>query len=266
MYRLIALDIDGTLLNSQHGLSARNIAAIRTALSRGITVCLASGKLFSSARSLISELGLTGPQIHCNGAIIFEATTGDELVSWPLASDPLAAIQSSLKRHGPDIPVAWYTANHIFTTTPPGHFHDILAAYHERALVQISAFDSSLPPPLKLLVHSTPERLERLRQETEPELRGIAQVVRTSIDFLEYMSLGVTKGHGLNAVCELLNIRREECLAIGDGENDIPLVDAAGFGVAVANAVPALKEHADVIVASNDDDAVADVIERMVLV
>jgi 2-C-methyl-D-erythritol 4-phosphate cytidylyltransferase len=263
VYQLIAIDVDGTLLTSSHELRPRVRQAVRAARARGIHIALATGKLLRSVADLVTALDLDGPQITCNGTVIVDARGGTPLAFWPLAPNAWARTLDALRAADPTIAVAWYTPDAIYTDAAPGPLDTVLAAYHEPPLLHVASLDDTLPTPAKLLVTGSPERLAALRAAVAPRLEGVVRVVSTTPDFLEFFHLQASKGVGLRAVIERLGLTREQVLALGDGENDIPLLAAAGRGVAVANAVPALLAHAQGHTASNDADGVALVIEDL---
>lgn len=263
VYRLVALDIDGTLLTSTHHLTPRVCEAVRAVRRRGVQVCLATGKLFGAIQPMLTTLDVSGPQIVCNGAAIVDAATGRFEATWTLGALDLMLARGVLAELAPDLPIAWYTADAIYTDAPPGPLDDILQAYHEPPLRHVAQLDEALPPPTKLLISAPPERLTHLRERSEDELHGALRVVRTSADFLEYMRLDVNKGEALRSILATLQIAPAEVVAIGDGENDLPLLEVAGLAVAMGNAVPALAAHAHRRTGTSDEDGVAQVLEDL---
>jgi 2-C-methyl-D-erythritol 4-phosphate cytidylyltransferase len=260
-YQLIAVDVDGTLLDSAHTLRPRVRGAVRAARARGIQVALATGKLLRSVGTLVAELDLAGPQITCNGAAIMDAGGGPPLALWPLAGAALGLALGAIREADPAIGIAWYTADAIYTDAEAGELDWVLDAYHEPALIHVSTLGAGVPTPTKLLVTGTPGRLAALREAVARRLAGRVQVVTTTPDFLEFLSPEADKGRALGAVMRRLGIPRAGVLALGDGENDLPLLAAAGTGVAMGNAVAALRERARYRTVSNDEDGVAVVIE-----
>jgi 2-C-methyl-D-erythritol 4-phosphate cytidylyltransferase len=263
MYRLIAIDVDGTLLTSSHELRPRVRRAVRAARARRIHIALATGKLLRSVDYLVVALDLDGPQITCNGTVIVDAHGGPPLVSWPLGPGALVRTLAALRAADQALPIAWYTPDAIYTDSPPGPLDEVLAAYHEPPLVHVAALGDGLPTPAKLLVTGSPERLAAVRAAVTPHVQGVVQISTTTPDFLEFFHPQASKGGGLRAVMERLGLEPAQVLALGDGENDISLLEAAGYGVAVANAIPALRARAQRQTASNDDDGVALVIEEL---
>ncbi len=263
MYQLIAIDVDGTLLNAAHELSPRVRRAVRAVRGQGVHVALATGKLLRSVAGLVEALDLDGPQITCNGAAIMDAGGGAPLAFWPLEPPALARALDVLRDADPELGIAWYTPDAIITDAPPGPLDEVLGAYHEPPILHVAALDGRLPAPAKLLVTGTPERLARLRANVTSPLEGVVQVVSTTPDFLEFLSLTTNKGLALRAVMRQLDVAPDQVLALGDGENDIPLLRAAGCGVAMGNAVPSLQALARCHTLSNDDDGAAVVLEAV---
>ena len=269
MYRLIALDVDGTLLRPDHTLSPRVRQALHDAQARGMIVCLATGKIFPSIRALVDDLGLDGPQIVCNGAAIADAPSGAVERAWALSPDEVALARRTLATHAPHLAIAWYTPDAILTDAAHGPAADaldaILRAYHEPIPVRVPSLSTpNVPPPLKLLMTDEPAQLDLLRRELEPALAGTTlRLIRTSLEFLEIMPLHVSKGAALRELLARRAIPREAVVAVGDGENDIPLLAEAGLAVAMANAQPDVRVHADRIAANNAEDGVALLLEEL---
>ncbi len=261
--RLIALDVDGTLLDSQHQLAPAVRRAVLDQIARGLTIVLATGKLYAAIAPLVADLGLAGPTITCNGAAIVRAPDQAVLRVTTLSDAETRLALDTVARHAPDLPVAWYTPDAIFTDAPQRDLDDILGAYHEPPLRHVARLDATLPLPVKLLLAGAPARLEALRVVAEPAVAGILRVVRSAASFLEFMPPGVDKGVALRFVMEMLGVARADVAAIGDGENDIPLIEAAGVGIALGNADPALKARAGHVTASNDEDGVARAFELL---
>lgn len=258
-YRLIALDVDGTLLDPAHLLTPRTRAAILSAQRRGARVCLATGKLLASVRPLLAELALGGLHITCNGAALMDAATGEAVAAWPLSPAQIAAALAAIRECAPEMGIAWYTTDAIYTDAPPASPLDVtLGAYHEPALRHVAHLASdALPPPLKFLMTGDHASLLALRDGLLERIGATLTVTRTTSDFVEVMAPGVSKGHALGELIARLGVPRAAVVAFGDGENDIPLLDAAGLGIAMGNAMPALLPHAARATLSNAEDGVA---------
>jgi Cof subfamily protein (haloacid dehalogenase superfamily) len=253
MYRLIALDVDGTLLDSRHHLAPETRIAIQEAQRRGASVCLATGKLLVSTSDLVASLNLSGPQITCNGAAIMDARTGVNVASWALGALVNQLAIATIRELAPEMAIAWYTADAIYTDADTGSLDAVLAAYHEPPLNHVLRLSPDLPPAMKLLMTGDTARLADLRDQLADRLGAVANVMRTTADFVEIVSSAVNKGVALREVARMMRISREEIVAIGDGENDIPLLEAAGLGIAMGNAMPALVPYARAITSSAND-------------
>jgi hypothetical protein len=159
--------------------------------------------------------------------------------------------------------VAYYTRDAISTDDEQGDLRAVLMEHHEPEPRLVDQLDAGLPTAAKLLVAGTPERIAGLRTAVAPLLSPDVQITTTTPYFLEFFSPLASKGAALEQVMRRLGVPREEVLAVGDGENDISLIEAAGLGVAMNNGVPALRARAQLVTASNDDDGVAAVIEQV---
>ncbi len=264
MYRLVALDVDGTLLDPSHTLLPRTRAAVQSAQRQGTTICLATGKLLASTQPLLAEMGIGGLHITCNGAALMNAATGKPVSAWPLDDHLIALALAAIRELAPEMPIAWYSADAIYTDAERGLLDDTLAAYHEPAVRHVARLEpSTLPPPLKFLMTGDHARLLVLRDALLERIGDAGSVVRTPRDFVEVMAPGVSKGVALLRLAKRLGITREEIVAIGDGENDIPLLQAAGLVIAMGTAMPSLRAHAQRQTLSNAEDGVAHALERL---
>lgn len=261
--RLIATDIDGTLLNSQHEISPRTEQALRLAMKQGVQVVLATGKTYYSGRFIVEKLGLTSPGVYVQGLVIC-APDGSVLHSQTL---PQKAVQQvALMAEADDIAVVGYEGSRLFM---PVHnqFADVLVQYHEpqpEIVGPLSKLAGSVAFN-KMIVMCDAAQMPKLREKVTEHVDGTAHIVLSSPFLLEIIPLGTSKGAGLAWLLDYLKVSPDEVLALGDADNDIEMLQMAGIGVAMANAMPLVKQAADVIVASNEADGVAEAIERFVL-
>lgn len=264
--RLIVVDIDGTLLNSRHELSARTEAALRAAMARGVQVMLATGKTRASALDIIAQLGLATPGIFTQGLTVYN---GDGTLRSQTTLDPAIArrVITFAEDRGFDV-VAYAGTQLLVRARTDGDA--MLARYGEPAVQVVGPLQNildSLPVNKVVLMNlSDVRRVRALRWQLTMQLDGTARMVQANVpQMVEVLPPGVSKGTALKALLRDLNLEPQHVLALGDGENDIEMVRLAGVGVAMGNAEAHLKAAADHVVATNDNDGVAEAVERFVL-
>src|ERR671929_268003 len=279
--RLIALDLDGTLLNSRGELSAGNRAAIGEARARGVAVALVTGRRFRDARPLALELGLDVPVIAHNGALTKHALTLETVNAILMPVRAALAVVRLGRAHGAD---ALVSDDHVgagllvYDHISPGN--TALARYIEwsrrvvgeepaAAIRQVASLGEYLDhDPLHVAFSGGCAAMERLSEVLKEELGGGVRLLLTLYPKMDFALLDVlhpeaSKGAGLAAVAAEAALTPEEVMAVGDNFNDLEMLEWAGTGVLMANAAAALhaagRFHPT---AANDDDGVADAIER----
>ncbi len=262
-YRLLALDVDGTLLDSSHALRPRVAAAVRSAQDAGLIVALATGKLLASVRPLLREMGVRGPQIVLNGAATQDSVTGEPLRFSPLREDDRRAVLTTVRAAAPDVLVSHFALDGIYMDREHP-WAKIFDEYGEGPPIYVpDLFVGDLPPAAKILVSGPPARLAELRAAVTPLLTPHVSITTTTPDFLEFFDPAAGKGKALIALRERLGLPRETVVAMGDGENDLPLLAEAGLAVAMANGAATTRQAAHRIAPNNDEDGVAVIIEEI---
>jgi Cof subfamily protein (haloacid dehalogenase superfamily) len=262
-YRLVVLDVDGTLLDPDHHLRPRVKAAVRAVRRIGVPVALATGKLLQSVRPLLAELGVEGPQIVLNGAATVESVTGEALRFCPLRPDDLRDVVTAVRRADPTVLVSLFSLDGIFMDEAHP-LSDIFAEYGEGPpLIVPNLLAASLPPAAKVLLAGPPERLAAVRAAVTPGLPERVSMTTTTPDFLEFFDQDAGKGRALAALRERLGLPRAAVVAFGDGENDVPLLREVGLAVAMSNGATVARAVADRIAPSNAEDGVAVVLEEL---
>lgn len=269
--RLIALDIDGTLLDSERKIRPRMRRAIAAAQERGIIVTLATGRRYRMTAPVAAEAGIVAPLILNNGNLVYEEANRKIWFRQPLAVRTARLAVSImhdrgfapvLYRHatdGPDIFYAERSDDTRFWDWPPGVAKQVPHLLHE-----------CNPAPDKILVHDKRERIARLEAELPDALPGRWRTYVTDGASAEYAMLellhgAVSKASGLRRLARHYGLGRRQVLAIGDDWNDIEMLAWAGCGVAMAQAPPGVKRHARLVTGSNDDDGAAEAIEQLAL-
>jgi len=264
-YRLIAIDMDGTLLNNDLEISPRVINAIQEVRRRGTQVTICTGRMFASAKPYADQMGLNVPLITYNGALVKNSQTEEILYERSVPLDEARKVINKCRKYGFTLNV--YINDELFVDriTPEAE------RYAERVGVTLNKVDD-LEELLnqgtqglnKMLAIGDEEKLNKMRREMVEEGSKL-YITRSLHYFLEFLNQEATKGLGLKAVAETLGIKREETMAIGDNENDLEMFKYAGAAVVMGNARDEVKSYADYVTSSNDDDGVAEAIEKLVL-
>jgi len=282
--RLIALDLDGTLLNSRGHLSDRNRQAIAAARARDVRVALVTGRRFRDARPLALELGLDVPVIAHNGALTKHARTLETVAAILL---PLAAAREVVRvgrAHGADPLVSVdpegagvLVYDHVSEENRPlAEYIKWARRIHgdeaEQAVVRVESVEQYLDhAPVHISFSGTTANTEKLVAALEREVGASVKLMttlypRVNFGLIDIIHPAVSKGTGLAAVAEEYGLTPEAVMAVGDNHNDVEMLRYAGTGVVMANAEPLLLGDPQFhLTAANDEDGVALAIERFIL-
>jgi Cof subfamily protein (haloacid dehalogenase superfamily) len=263
--KLVAIDVDGTLLNSEHEMTPRIEKALRAAAEQGVMVVFATGKTRNAVVPHLTKLGIDAPGIYNQGLIAVDAD-GKPIHSQTL--EPRIARQVITMAEDRGFSVLAYAGSRILSKTRNRHIEDILAQYHEVIPEVVGALQNILidTPIQKLLAVGDPHAIKGLRWQLSALVGGHGRLVQAAVpEMLEILPPNGSKGAALKVVCKHFKIAPEQVVAIGDAENDIEMIQFAGVGVAMGNADQKTKDAANHVVASNDEDGVAEALERFVL-
>ncbi|NBE82264.1 HAD family hydrolase [Micromonospora rubida] len=261
--RLIATDIDGTLLGDDRTISPRTQDALARMSARGTPVVLVTGRPLRWLSLVYEQLAEPLPAICANGAVVYDPVTDEVMRADPLAPELLAEVARRLRaevpgvsfaveivdsremRHEAGYPLRWDAdAEAIRAITSPEELHSV--------------------PAVKLLARAGEQDPDVFVQVVAGALRGLAEATHSSYTGLvEISAAGVTKAAGLAWYCTRAGIDQRDVLAFGDMPNDVPMLTWAGRGVAVANAHPAVLEIADEVTSANSEDGVAAYLEKV---
>lgn len=261
--KLVALDIDGTLLDSEGELPPANAAAIATARAKGVEIVLATARQRQMTAPLVEALGLTGPLILHNGAMVWLPHEDRELLHLTIDLDHARAIAAYADER--EYELVTTVDEETFLRCRPGKRCGFIREGLYALPTNLEALTRS---PTRIAVRDQAAALDIHRQFA----RRLADKTRMDIYFrnVEPWGLGVfnhraSKGQALDFVCRLLGIRADEVLAMGDNPVDAEMFPYARLGIAPGNAPDAVKTQADCVAPTNDEVGVAWVIERFVL-
>jgi Cof subfamily protein (haloacid dehalogenase superfamily) len=268
-YKLVVIDIDGTLLIRADEISNENKAALAELKRRGIRVSLCSGRATGAARTVLDQLDLDGYHIFFDGALVTNPATGENVYIKTIAPDLLRRAVDFAREHHVIFDI--FTANGYFAEEE-SWVTDIRRDYFK---VNATLADfHNLPPgeiPIKgtLVVRSAEEKAgaQEFREHFGKELH--LSLTKTpaypDVDFINVIAPGSSKRSALDALCVHLGISLEEVMAIGDGPNDIPILSVVGLGVAMGNASPDVKACSRYTTGDVDHNGVAEAIKRFLL-
>ncbi len=265
MIRLIAVDLDDTLLAPDLTIPALTRQAIRRAFGQGVAIVVATGRMFRSALPYAQDLGLTLPLVTYNGALVKTAGTGEILSHMPVPREQAIAVAERCAAEGLDLNV--YLDDDLFVArrTPAVEYYETIAGLPARVVGNLRCFLEQAPvDPTKLLILAEPEVTEDLAERLGGLYRGRLNVMRSRPRFVEIVREGVDKWWGVLAVAERLGVSPAEIMAIGDSLNDREMIRRAGLGVTVPHAPTYLQEEADYVTGANHGLGVAEAIERFV--
>lgn len=269
MYKLIALDIDGTLLNSKKEVTKEVFDAIQMAKKKGVKVVLSTGRPLPGVQSLLKELKLNNEKnyvVTFNGGLVQEISSQDVISNIEMSYEDFDIIYNELsKKHNVKIHIN--TPDSVVVPYKDAPKYSI----HEANLNNIPVIcmdESEINEDLtfcKVMLIDEPEIIDNIITKIPKEFHDKYTIVRSAPFFLEFLNKKVNKGSGLQALCNKLNIDPCEVIAVGDEENDRHMIEFAGLGVAMGNARDSIKEIANYITDSNDNHGVAKVISEFIL-
>ena len=261
--KLIAMDMDDTLLNEKHQISPSTQKTIRLAMDQGVAVTIATGRMFCSTLPFAKDLGLNCPLINYNGAMVRDMVSGKTLFHHPIDRETAGAVASFFRER------AWYLQKHVDDLLYVFELDENVKYYADYARVEAiplgNDFYTMPEAPTKFLSLADQPLLDEIKAELEQRWGDRLCLASSRTRYLEMVDVGVNKGEALAFLAGSLGIRPSEVMAIGDGMNDLDMIKYAGIGVAMGNAKDLVREAADYVTLSNSQDGVAAAIEKFVL-
>jgi len=262
-YRLIAIDLDDSLLHHDLSISDRNRRAIREAVKRGVTVTIATGRMFGAARPFIETLGLNVPVITYQGGMIINSETEEILYHCPVPLKEAREIVTLAEQKQVYAQVYLNDRYYFREESQYSELYFRLSGIRGTAVGSLQNFLQQ--PPTKVLYIDDPSRIQELSTEMKAYFSSQLEIAISKANYLEFTHPEATKGKALAYLVSHLGISQESVMAIGDSFNDISMLEYAGLGVAMGNAREEIRKKADFVTASNDEDGVALAIEKFIL-
>ena len=275
MYKLICIDMDGTLLNNKRKISKASKEALKAAHNMGVQIVITTGRIYCNAAYYSDLIGVTSPVIAANGAIIREKDKEEPIYKRVVPQEVNLKIlelcnkykvypnfQASNTIYGGNRLISLILYYFVYKTKSKKHkvrihginsrekWNEILTIY-EQEIIKCEIYDRN-----KTKINEIKKALQDL---------GEIEVVSVGHNGIDITSKNVCKGTAVKALADYYKIKREEVIAIGDNDNDIEMIEYAGLGVAMGNSKASIKDIADYVTATNDEDGVAKVINKFIL-
>ncbi|MBS1787254.1 MAG: HAD family phosphatase [Acidobacteria bacterium] len=274
-FKLIALDIDGTLLTARGEITPRTSQAINQARTLGVQVVLVTGRRFSSARELVLRLELDIPLVSHNGALTKNIETLEVVDFHPLDDGIAREVIQFGREHGVDM-ICNDDPHGLGTMVIEGispdnkALHRYLNLYRSSVVEVPDLLGYVQSPPIQLTVSGRCDPTEEFESKLREATAGRVQIFKTryrsyDLTILDVLSMTASKGESLATIAARHSIAREEIMAIGDNHNDLTMLQYAGLGVVMGNAEDELKQMGFEQTASNEEDGVALAIEKFIL-
>ncbi|GAA5103297.1 sugar-phosphatase [Wohlfahrtiimonas larvae] len=265
--KLIAIDLDGTLLNEQHIVSDRVKQSIQYAQDKGVQVVLASGRPYSGMAPILHDLGIYNDKnyvITNNGAMIRDITTGEIVYDNVLSYEDYLKIEALSRELNVFMHVASdqciYTANREIGryTAYEAYLSNIPLFYKPLEEMNEEIYYS------KCMLSDEPELLASIEKKIPAKFYEDYEVFKSASFYLEFLRKNSTKGYALQKIATELNLKSSEMMCMGDHENDFSMFKVADTKIAMGNGIDLLKEHATFITETNQKDGVAIAIEKYI--
>lgn len=262
-YKFIAADMDGTLLNQSGEITPRTQEAIRKAVEKGVIFSVSTGRPIQGVEIYQHILNLKAPFITYNGAMIVDSVTRDILFCQELEKEDARKILRAGRDFGTTMCV--WSGNKLYGNVLNDRIHD----YKKLSQVEpelIEDEEALLEQGItKILWYDEAESILKWQEVLAETDFNSAAFCTSKPVFLEFFNSKVSKASALKKIGELYHIRREEMIAVGDGYNDLSMIEYAGLGVAMGNAPEEIRQKAAYVTSSNEEDGIAGVIEKFIL-
>ncbi len=263
--KLVALDLDDTLLDPDLRISAASIRSIQKARQMDVAITISTGRMYASALPYARQLGIDVPLIFYQGALVKNSLSGEVLYFQPVPAQLAAEVMGICRDQG--VHFHSYFNDHLVMES----VSEEGKAYAQLAGVPITTVRDLVGhlktnAALKIMAISTDgERLLELERLLRASYTDLLHITRSKPHYLEIMSPVADKAKALEVVASHYKIERQEVMAIGDSYNDMEMIKWSGIGVAMGNSRQALKEAADYVTASNTEEGVAKALQRFIL-
>lgn len=265
-YKILALDIDGTVVTSDKKISKRTHDILYSFQKKGGIVLLASGRPEASMRHVARELELDkfgGYMLSYNGGKIIQCGTNQVICQTLFPTAYIPEIMDIIREE--PVGINTYLNDKIVASHNVNDYTYIESRITGMEMEILEDFNTMTQYDInKLLLHGDPAVILKLEQKLSQKYQGKLGIFKSEPFFLEIVPQGIDKAASIDRLLNLLGLQKEECIACGDGFNDVSMIQYAGLGVAMANAAPIVKQYANYITLTNDQDGVAFVVDKFI--
>lgn len=266
-YRVLALDLDGTLTNTEKKITPRTKAALLQAAALGVHLVLASGRPTVGIEKLAKELSLAengGYILSYNGGRIVDCASGAVLVDHAFPPAVVGEVCAFARENGAT--ALTYDARGVLSEHPDDPYVQEEARINGIPAHRVRDLAAAVDFPVnKFLLVGSPAHMPHVEEKMQQQFAGRLSIYRSQPFFIETMPLGIEKSASLAVLLDRLGLAPENLMACGDGWNDLPMLQFAGLGVAMGNAVPEVRMAAGFVSADNDHDGVGLAVEKFIL-
>lgn len=263
MIKMLAVDIDGTIMNWDLTISGRVKSCLRTLTENGIKVVIATGRMYNSALIIAKEIGIETPVVCYQGALIKDCLTGKTLYEMPLEETTARKVIKDLKKDKEFINI--YINDELYVEEETDYISEYSITKKVNYKV-VGDFDNIEFKSLNkiLVMNKDPEKIIKLVKNLNHTYKGKVFAVKSTPTYCEICNPQATKGNAIRFLANEWGIKQEEIMAAGDQDNDIEMLLAAGVKVAMGNATPELKNVATYITDTIDNDGIVKAVEKFI--
>ncbi len=255
---LIITDVDGTLLREKQGISKENLEAIKRFTDKGGRFTVSTGRAIDVARYLLKDIPINAPSVHINGGYFYDWKNNEIIEPNYISRYTRYSVKKIKEKF--DCCDCHFASTESVNLLTSGQYLKKYIPEREFHFFD-GSFDDIPENVYKFIVCCDPENMEEIRKFAESVCGKEVKLIQSSPFFLEILPAQNSKGKSLERLCEMLEIPLENSVAAGDYENDSEMILTAGIGAAVENAQESLKEKADIILPSCEENAIAHLIE-----
>ncbi len=261
MIKLVATDLDDTLFSKDLTITEKNLKAIEFLKQNGVILILASGRPYPSVKKVAYDLQNFYPMITYQGALVYNPKNDKKLYGCEIKPEDAKELVMLAKDEGIHVHIYIENIWYVEVMNEKTEYYKNLTKLEPHKVENLLEFIDR--PVTKVLFFEEHERLKALKERLPKDFSKKFNIMFSKPFFLEFTDINVSKGNALKFLTEYYGLKREEVMAIGDGDNDISMIEYAGIGIAVDNAVEALKKASDFVVSKSDDSGFAEAIEKV---